>query len=93
MWRVLVVMVPAPIWLCWAAGQVVRRLCASTEDCEVDGTRIIKPAWGLRRLPSHSHKVTGLGQAAGPTVRDPPVSNSLSLLSMSLFHPSLGNVF
>lgn len=52
MWWVLVVMVPAPIWLCWAAGQVVRRLCASTEDCEVDPSKCPAP-----ELPEHQARL------------------------------------
>lgn len=29
--------------LCWTAGQVVRSLCASTEDCEVDPSKCPTP--------------------------------------------------
>ena len=43
---------PGPLWLCWTAGQVVRRLCASTEDCEVDPSKC--PA---SDLPQHQSRL------------------------------------
>lgn len=51
-WQVLVVMNLAPVWLRWTAGQVVRRLCASTEDCEVDPSKCPAP-----ELPQHQARL------------------------------------
>lgn len=49
---VLVVTALAAVWLCCAAGQVVRRLCASTEDCEVDPSKCPPP-----ELPQHQARL------------------------------------
>lgn len=51
-WWVLVVMALASVWLCWTAGQVLRRICASTEDCEVDPSKC--PA---SELPQHQTRL------------------------------------
>lgn len=52
MWWVLVVTALAPVGLFWTAGQVVRRLCASTEDYEVDPSKC--PA---SELPLHQARL------------------------------------
>lgn len=51
-WLVLVIMALVPVWLCWTAGQVVGRLCASTEDYEVDPSKC--PA---SELPQHQARL------------------------------------
>lgn len=49
---VWVIMTLDPTWLFPASGEVIQRLCASTEDCEVDPSKCL-----ASELPQHQSRL------------------------------------
>lgn len=54
---------PEPCLVVWAAGQVVRRLCVSTEDCEVDPSKC-----STSELPEHQARLQNICEEVFETI-------------------------